>query len=180
MEQSDESLMEAVKKGKLENLGILFDRYNKRIYNYFLRSTLDPDESNDLTQNAFIRVMRYRRSYKVGSSVEAWLFQIARNLVKDHFKKIKVMKDRVEYMEVMPDVGEGANETIEQENRLLQAMKRLPDEKRELLVLSKFQGLKYEQIAAMRSSSVSAVKVQVHRTVNQLREYFFEQENSEI
>ena len=172
--------MEAVKKGKLENLGILFDRYNKRIYNYFLKSTLDMDESNDLTQNAFIRVMKYRKSYKVGSSVEAWLFQIARNLVKDHFRKMKVINDRVEYMGAIPDVGEGVDEAIELEKRLLQAMKKLPDEKRELLVLSKFQGLKYEQIAAMRSSSVSAVKVQVHRTINQLREYFFEQENSEI
>lgn len=53
-------------------------------------------------------------------------------------------------------------------------MKHLPDEKRELLVLSKFQGLKYEQIAKMRDTTVSNIKVQVHRTIKELKENYFE------
>ena len=58
-------------------------------------------------------------------------------------------------------------------------MARLDADKRELLVLAKFQGMKYEQIAELRDMSVSAVKVQVHRTIAKLRDLYLEVEKSE-
>ena len=167
--------MSAVKKGDLEKLGILYDRYNKRIYNYFIRCTRDVSESGDLAQNTFIRVMKYRGSYQKDKSFETWIFQIARNLAKDHFKKLKVMHSRVESSERIPYMVNEVDDRQEQENRLYQAIDKLPDDKRELIVMSKFQGLKYEQIAEMRATSVSAIKVQVHRIIKNLREIYFEQ-----
>ncbi|MEP5610947.1 MAG: RNA polymerase sigma factor [Cyclobacteriaceae bacterium] len=166
--------MAQVKSGQLDQLNELFSRYSKRIYNYFLKSTLDRDDSDDLTQELFIRVMKYRKSYKDGQAVQFWVFQIARNMVKDHFRKMKVHKDQFNPVEVMPEVvEESVDEDREREKQLYRAMKALPDEKRELLVLSKFEGLKYEQIAAMRETSVSNIKVQVHRTLKELKELYF-------
>ncbi len=167
--------MSAVKRGNLDKLGILYDRYHQRIYNYFIRSTSDIGESADLTQNVFIRVMKYRGSYQKNRSFETWVFQIARNLVKDHFKKMKVTWSRMEHKEHLPDIVQESEDRTEDENRLYQAIDKLPDDKKELIVMSKFQGLKYEQIAEIRSTSVAAVKVQVHRTIKQLREIYFEQ-----
>ena len=147
----------------------------KRIYNYFLKSTLEKDDSDDLTQELFIRVMKYRKSYKEGQAVKFWIFQIARNMLKDHFRKMKIHRDQFNPVEVIPDMtDDSASETMEREMQLYRAMKRLPDDKRELLVLSKFEGLKYEQIAAMRETSVSNIKVQVHRTIKELKEIYFE------
>ncbi|MEP1096794.1 MAG: RNA polymerase sigma factor [Cyclobacteriaceae bacterium] len=166
--------MAQVKSGQLDQLNELFSRYSKRIYNYFLKSTMDRDDSDDLTQELFIRVMKYRKSYKEGQAVQFWVFQIARNMVKDHFRKMKVHRDQFNPVEVMPEVVEETfDENREREKQLYKAMKALPDEKRELLVLSKFEGLKYEQIAAMRETSVSNIKVQVHRTLKELKELYF-------
>ncbi|MEQ8470290.1 MAG: RNA polymerase sigma factor [Marinoscillum sp.] len=174
-EASDELLMMTVQRGQLDMLNALVDRYQRRVYNYFLKSTLHEDDSADLTQNTFIRVMKYRNSYKQGNSFETWLFQIARNQVKDHFRKMKVHKERFNVVEVLPEQQDDQDEMqVEREQKLMLAMKQLPDEKRELLVLSKFQGLKYEQIAEMKDMTVSAIKVQVHRTIKQLKVLYFE------
>ncbi|MEQ9466848.1 MAG: sigma-70 family RNA polymerase sigma factor [Ekhidna sp.] len=175
LEMTDEQLMSLIKANQLDYMNELFSRYSKRIYNYFLKSTLERADSDDLTQELFIRVMRYRNSYKEGHSVQFWIFQIARNMVKDHFRKMRIHKDQFNPVEVMPEVEEElGNGVLERENKLYQAMKSLSDEKRELLVLSKFQGMKYEQIAAMRDTSVSNIKVQVHRTIKELRDIYFE------
>lgn len=171
--------MAQVKGGQLDQLNELFSRYSKRIYNYFLKSTMDRDDSDDLTQELFIRVMKYRKSYKDGQAVQFWVFQIARNMVKDHFRKMKVHRDQFNPVEVMPEVvEESMDEDREREKQLYKAMKALPEDKRELLVLSKFEGLKYEQIAAMRETSVSNIKVQVHRIIKELRDLYLEIERS--
>ncbi len=177
MELTDEQLMASVKKGQLDLLNVLFKRYSKRIYNYFLKSTLEKADSDDLTQELFIRVLKYRNSYKSGQSVEIWVFQIARNMVKDYFGKMKVYKDRFTISEALPDYIDESNiEQQEKEQQLYLAMKELPEEQRELLVLSKFEKLKYEQIATLRKTSVGNIKVQVFRAIKELKTVYFSKE----
>lgn len=167
--------MAQVKNGHLEQLNELFNRYSKRIYNYFFKSTLDKDDSDDLTQELFIRVMKYRNSYKEGQAVQFWIFQIARNMIKDHFRKMKVHRDQFNAAETLPEVlDELGEEEREREQKLYKALEQLPEDRRELIVLSKFEGMKYEQIAAMRQTSVSNIKVQVHRTIKELKNHYFE------
>ncbi len=171
--------MSWVKAGQLDYLNELFSRYSKRIYNYFLKSTLERADSDDLTQELFIRVMKYRNSYKEGHSVQFWIFQIARNMIKDHFRKMKIHKDQFNPVDVMPEAEDACDdELFEREKKLHQAMNELSDEKRELLVLSKFQGMKYEQIAKLRDTTVSNIKVQVHRTIKELKEVYFQLEET--
>lgn len=174
LEMTDEHLMARIKNGQLDQLNELFNRYSKRIYNYFLKSTLEQADSDDLTQELFIRVMKYRKSYKDGQVVQFWVFQIARNMLKDHFGKMKIKRDRFDPLEVMPEVfDESMDDEREREKQLYKAMDLLTDDKRELLVLSKFEGLKYEQIAVLRETSVSNIKVQVHRIIKELRDLYF-------
>lgn len=165
--------MVLIKSGQLEHLNELFGRYSKRLYNYFLKSTLDKANSDDLTQELFIRVMKYRKSYREGNSFQVWIFQIARNMIKDHFRKMKVHKDQFNPIDVIPEPLDETDEVIlEKERKLHVAMRMLSEEKRELLVLSKFQGLKYEQIAKIQDTSVANIKVKVHRTIKELRETY--------
>ena len=162
-ELSDEKLMELVKFGKLNFMELLFMRYQKQLYNYFLKCTLDQEDSRDLTQNVFIRVMKYRNSYREDRGFRVWLFQIYRN----QFNPV----------DQMPELAgeEIDGEQLEREERLHKALGMLPPEKRELLVMGKFQGLKYEEIARIRDMSVGAVKVQIHRTIAELRRIYFEE-----
>ena len=69
-----------VKEGNLDSLVPLYDAYQKKIYNFFLRVTHDRLTSEDLTQNVFSRILSYRRSYKDVYSFKSWIYQIARIL----------------------------------------------------------------------------------------------------
>lgn len=169
--------MEMVKFGKLNFIELLFTRYQKQLYNYFLKCTMNPDESQDLTQNTFIRVMKYRQSYKVKHGFRVWLFQIARNQVRDYFRITRVYNNQfspVEHLQSTAD-EEIDREQLVREEKLHKALAKLPPDKRELLVMGKFQGLKYEEIAVIRHMSVGAVKVQIHRTIAELRRIYFEE-----
>ena len=170
---SDELLMDKVKGGNLKYLEDLFDRYQRKLYNYFVKCTQDWEEGNDLTQQTFVRVMKYRTSYQTGKSFEIWLFQIARNLVRDHFRKMKVHNDQFDFVEEIPDRIEEVNDDqLEKEQVLYQALALMDPDKRELLVMAKMQGMKYEDIAQIREVSVGATKVQVHRAVAKLRDIY--------
>ena len=176
---SDEIIMRYIQKEKLHYMDELFQRYSKRLFNYFLKSSLDREESEDMTQITFIRVMKYRRTYDPARSFETWIFQIARNILKDHFAKLKRHKDHFDPMAEYPEMAQDEMATqLENEQRLYQAMSKLSDDKRELLVMSKFEKMKYEQIAEIRQTSVGAIKVQVHRAIADLRRVYFETEQS--
>lgn len=176
---TDEVIMEAVKNGDLQQATLLFERYNKRIYNFLARMTLDRPLAEDLTQNVFLRVMKYRNSYRQGARFQSWIFQIARNVFSDHYQEVKnryagfVDVNHLEDHIADPDEGKSQEE---KESILLQSMARLSEDQREILVLTRFQHMKYEEVAALMETSVANIKVKVHRALNRLREYYFEME----
>ena len=78
-----------VKDGDLARLGILFERHHKILYNFFLRLTGNREASEDLLQEVFLRMLKYRNTYKGSSEFTTWMFQIARNSRADYFRKKK-------------------------------------------------------------------------------------------
>ncbi len=86
---TDETIMEAVKSGDLQQATLLFERYNKRIYNFLARMTSDRLLAEDLTQNVFLRIIKYRMSYREGARFQSWIYQIARNVFSDHYQSAK-------------------------------------------------------------------------------------------
>jgi RNA polymerase sigma factor (sigma-70 family) len=88
---TDESIMEAVKRGELQQATLLFERYNKRIFNFLARMTMDRSLAEDLTQNVFLRIIKYRTSYREGNRFQSWIYQVARNVFSDHYQAHKNM-----------------------------------------------------------------------------------------
>lgn len=175
----DEILMDRVSQGDLDSLVPLFERYERRLYNFFLRLSYDQIGSDDLVQNLFLRIIRYRQSYDPSRSFRTWVYQMARNLYYDHYKAEKKTRDGfmdVDRIEDEQAPADTFDDTEDREGRLLEAMKKLPEDKRELLVLSKLQGLPYEQIAIITDTTVNNVKVRVHRALENLRTIYFKQE----
>lgn len=174
-ELSDEIIMKRVKEGNLAELSVLFERYHLRLYNFMLRLTFDRTVSQDLTQNLFYRIIKYRHTFREDLSFKSWVYQLARNIHVDFCKQQQKDSDRYtkvqEYNENFTEEKEGFNE--EDYEKLDRAMARLTPEQKEILVLSRFQGLKYEEISSIRDLSVPAIKVQVHRAIKQLREHYF-------
>ena len=169
--------MEKVQEDDLDQLVHLFDRYQKALYNFFIRLGSGTDDSDDLVQNLFVRIMKYRKSYKRDHSFKTWLYQMARNLYYDHYRKEIKIRDAFMKVEDLRDGEMGQNESYseieEKEEKLRLALEQLPEDKREVLILSRFQGMKYEEIADITNTSVSNVKVKAHRAISNLREIYF-------
>jgi len=172
---TDETLMYKVTQNSTESASELYDRYSKRLYNYFLKISFDKELSNDLLQNTFLRMLKYRNTYHIGKSFETWIFQIARNVFADHLKSNKLLVDKHQdiYSLDHSEDEESAEKEIK-ENRLKKALARLPGEAREILILSRFQSMRYEQIGQILNITVPNVKVRVHRALKKLRECYLE------
>jgi RNA polymerase sigma factor (sigma-70 family) len=181
-----------VKDGQLSELAELFERYHVKLYNFFLRLTMDGALSEDLTQNLFYRVIRYRESFQpAAGSFRSWVYRMARNVHVDHLRQEQKVPGRGGMREKTGGIPDGtgglSDEVIErvagrdpgyhedQFERLDAAMAQLSPSQREILVLSRYQGLKYEEISKIKEISVPAIKVQVYRALRQLRNLYFKQ-----
>lgn len=176
---TDEMIMEAVKNGDLQQASLLFERYNKRIYNFLARMTMDRALAEDLTQNVFLRILKYRNSYREGLRFQSWIYQVARNIFSDHYQTTKNRFSDFIEVEKMSEHIPDSDETQareEQEKLLARSMSMLSDEQRELLVLTRFQHMKYEEVAVIMGTTVANIKVKVHRAIAKLREHYFELE----
>jgi RNA polymerase sigma factor (sigma-70 family) len=176
---TDEMVMEAVRNGDLQQASMLFERYNRRIFNFLARMTMDKDLAEDLCQNVFLRMIKYRSSYRTGARFQSWIYQIARNVFSDHYQKVKNRySDFVDVEKISDHMAdnEDSQQQDEKEALLHRSMAKLTEEQRELLVLTRFQQMKYEDVADLMDTTVANIKVKVHRALIRLREYYFEME----
>ena len=167
--------MLAVRAGDVGQLEQLFDRHHRALFHYFLHLTSCRAASEDLVQEVFYRILKYRHTYQPETSFRAWLFQVGRNAHLDyvgrHKAEVSLPDDVVEFRapELLPDRQAQRN----QESALLRrAMAELPREKREVLILSRFLDLKHEEIASVMQCRVGTVKVRVYRALRELSERF--------
>ncbi|MGH9814971.1 MAG: RNA polymerase sigma factor [Candidatus Acidiferrales bacterium] len=168
---SDEELMAQVRNDACEQLGLLFDRYQSPLFNFYVKLTGNRMLSEDLVQEVFLRILKYRRSYRPGSPFKAWMYRIARNARLDHARK---QAPQTEFEpEMAPAVTPHDPAQQRQESALLhRALMQIPEEKREILILSRLQELKYDEIAELLGCEVGTVKVRVHRALQDLKQAF--------
>src|SRR5437868_1782136 len=128
----DEELMLQVSNGMGEMLGVLFDRYHVPLFNFYCKLTGDRGLSEDLVQDVFFRILKYRQTYRAGTSFRAWMYSIARNSRLDHFRRQK--KEVSFEPEMSPSVQPTDEVAKTQELQMLHAaLQRLTDDKREVL-----------------------------------------------
>ena len=182
---SDNALMLKVKDGDLDKLGLLFERYHRRLYHFFYRLTHRRDVSEDLVQSVFERILKYRDTYADNGSFTTWIFQIARNLQIDHYRKHQndQRADRFDDWDQLE--GDGfESEQEQQQNQelklLQQALDQLDDTKKQTLVLSRFQGFKYKEIAEIMNCTESAVKVRIFRAIRELETHIDELKRNQL
>ena len=75
----DHEIMLSVKNGDIHKLGLLFDKYSKGLYNYFRIQINDRANSEDLVQNVFYNILKYRHTFKNGADFKVWMYTVARN-----------------------------------------------------------------------------------------------------
>lgn len=174
-EAADSQLMGRVRDGDVALLGELFERHHHRLFHFFLRLAKSRQAAEDLVQEVFVRMLKYRHTFRSESEFVPWMFTLARNAATDLYRA------RPKELPQDPDAPEPAAslahpiaglERAEQEGRLRRALARLDAGKREILLLARFSELKYDRIAEQLGISEGAVKVRVHRAMKDLKAAF--------
>jgi len=153
------------------------------LYRGALRLTRDPDQAQDLVQEAYLRALRYQHSYQTGTNMKAWLFAIMRNLFWDRFKGVR--KDDVS----LDDVGdfvlyeklrdEGARPEADVLDRIaatevVAAVEKLPPLHREVVVLVDVEGFSYKDAAQALGVPIGTVMSRLHRARQQLQKSLYD------
>lgn len=169
---TDHELMAAVARGDVASMSGIYEHRNRALFRFFYRLTGRQAPAEDLTHEVFLRMIRYRHTYQAGDGFEAWMYRIARNAFADYVKKNRLETPAVEgEMEAVESANPSQFESLAKQQDLAtlhRALRRLPEDKRELILLSRFQGLSYEQIGRIVGCETGTVKVRVFRAVKEM------------
>ena len=167
---SAEELMKRYQSGDKAAFEEIYSRYGKKIYGFLIRRLGQPDDCAELFQETFLRVHKARSLYRPEMPFKAWVYTIANNLVRDRLRtkaraglSQRFDGDENALAEMIPD---GRHKLAS----FKEAFAKLTDDQREAIVLSRFQGLRYEEIGRVMDRSTEAVNQLIQRAMHHLRE----------
>lgn len=173
-DEDEKALIEQAKSDR-DAFGELYRRYVDRIYNYVYYRVGNRAEAEDLTARIFFRALQHIGRYQDrGAPFSAWLYRIARNMVanwhRDNSRRQIVGIDSIGQWPLAEITPELAAERSEDHAYLLAAVRRLPPERQELLILKFVERHSNAQIGQIMGRSEGAIKSLYHRTLRSLRE----------
>ena len=173
--ERDENDLVQLAKTDQAAFGELYSRYVARIYNYVFYRTGNHHDAEDVTARVFQRALQHIPTYvDRGIPFSAWLYRIAHNLVvnwhRDKGRRQVVSFDDVALSALKADAPEYAAENREEREMLLSAIRNLPDDRQQLLILKFVERLSNAEIGQIMQRSEGAVKSLYHRTLLALRD----------
>lgn len=180
---SDEKeLMFQVKAGQLDKLALLYEANKLALFNFFLRSGNNRALSEDFVQETFMRVLAYRTSFQGTSTFKSWLYGIARNTAADHFRKSGNNQNHSDIDD--EDVSDNAClvdeiSTSQQQLMFQRSLEKLEPEHRDIILLSRFQQLNYQEIANLLDCNLNTLKARMRNALGKLQTNY-QKLNSEV
>ena len=168
---SDEMIMQKVSEGNLDLLKLLFERHHKHVYNFLYKMSGDHMLAEDLTQDVFYKLIKYRNTYKNGSFL-SWMFTIARNNLKTHYTRNQRPHDDIEVLAYK--AVEEENDISENNAHLQYALSQLDPYDLELVILNRYKEVRYEDLAKIMGSTPGAVKTRLCRILRKLKNIYLE------
>ena len=169
----DAALVEQAQRNP-QDFGAIYDRYVDKIYTYIYYRTGNIHDAEDLTTNVFMRAMNHLPKYvDRGLPFSSWLYRIAHNLVSNWYRDQKrrelVQLEHSTLPEDPSNSPDNVTVTNEQTEMLLEAIRSLPSDRQELLILKFVEKLSNKQIGLTMRRSEGAIKSLYHRTLTSLR-----------
>ena len=184
---NNEDLMKLCQDGDEGAFEELFNRFNGPALSFIYRMIGDRNRTEAIGQEAFLRIFKEAKSYQYPRSFATWFYTIVRNLCKTELRwrsrhptvsldePVRGSADSdggISWGEQLPSEGGDPVDVLtgqELHNRLEKALLELPDLEREILILKRFQGLKYKEIAEVMDLPVSSVRNRIQSALDSLR-----------
>jgi len=177
----DLKIIESCLLGNTQMFSRLIDNYKNMVYNLTYRMSNNPQEAEDISQEAFLRAFQSLAHFNPSYKFSTWLYQITLNIIRDRFKKKElnyvsldtpVETDDSEFYSQPADLTNNPEQIISQKENLQtiqQAIYSLPLKYREVIVLRHLQDLSYIEIGNILKLPPGTVKVRLYRAREQLR-----------
>src|ERR1700752_1985242 len=171
---NDQELRRIVQAGAFSPASEIYDRYSSRISNFAYRFLKTSEAAEDATQEVFVKMLKHANQFHGDAKLSTWLFSITANWCRDYLRKAdNKTKETDDVLVALPAPAELSPErTLEQrenERRIQKALSALTPEQREAILLSRYQGLSYAEIAQISGCSEGAVKTRVFRAMETLK-----------
>lgn len=178
--ETDEALALGIQRGDRQALAALVQRHHYALVGYLYRMTStthggDRALAEDLAQEAFLRVLRSIRLYVYPRPFKAWLYALATNLARDHYKRAETrhtlpIADTLT-QQLADDQPEDNFLAQDETQQVIAALATLPDHQREAVVLRYYQNLSHAEIAEALNIPVGTVKSRLSLSLSRLREH---------
>ena len=177
---SDEELVAALRGGDRDSLGTLARRWERPLYRFVFRMLPRSEDAWDICQETFVRILEKSDRFDPRSRFSTWMYQIALNLCRDQLRKRRrwslILRDDREFDEQLGSSMESTGDSPEAEAgkreagvAVTAALREIPSEQREVLVLKEFEGLKFREIAEILDCPESTVKSRLYYGLTALR-----------
>ncbi len=161
LEALSPELVQKAQEGEPIVVSEIYDRYQRGIFRYLYYRVGDQQTAEDLTSEVFLRMIEKLSSYQDKRlSFQAWLFQIARNISIDHYRKMNIRKN-VPLDEGLPGTGEEPLELVDREftsQSLRHALEELPDTQRDVVILRFVVGMPIGEVAEALHKTEDSIK----------------------
>lgn len=172
---TDEELLQHVREGHTDSLGLLVARWEQPLFRFVYRFLPTHDDARDICQETFLRVLKQAHRFRQGSRFSTWMYQIALNLCRDHARRKRRWSLLVDDTRELPeraaqaDASPAPAERRETTAAVRRALDRLTPEQREVVILKEFEGLKFREIAALLSCPESTAKSRLYHGLTAVR-----------
>ena len=182
------ALVQRAKSGDLSAFDSLIIRYRQRLYSVIFNMTMNAEDAADLTQESFVKAFRSLAKFREKSSFYTWLYRIGVNLTLTHLKKRKI-RQFFSFDQASEDGGiskdleafsSTSNTSVkkalnnELHEKLNEALSRLSDKHRTIVVLFEIDGLGHKEIASIMKCTEGTVRSRLFYAKQQLQSYLSE------
>jgi len=167
----DRRLVERIRHGEVKAFTILFEQYYDLLCYFSSRYLQDMDLSRSLVQQVFVDLWTNREKLSVDFSLKSYLYKVVKNRSLDHLRQRKITAVPDNHSLAATDATDERIIASELNSSIFTAIYQLPEKCRQVFILSRFEGLRYAEIARELGISVKTVEMQMGIALNRLRKH---------
>ncbi|MEY4539865.1 MAG: hypothetical protein RLZZ306_1622 [Bacteroidota bacterium] len=169
----DSEILLAIRQGNERVYETIFRKHYQALCNYACGILKDMDDAEEVVQSIFLKLWEQRESIEINVSLKSYLYRAVHNTCLNRLKHLKIQDTYRQYVgDYLEDTFDSATEIMDKnelENRIAEALEKLPDQCRIIFKMSRFEELKYQEIANKLGLSIKTIENQIGKALRIMR-----------